>query len=388
MKKILIIFSFFFLFSCSSEVEKISFLENEISPGVLRTPEERFANLEDYPYEPNYMIIDGLRIHYLDEGPKDADPIFLLHGEPTWSYLFRKMIPVLVNEGHRVIVPDCVGFGKSDKFISKYDYSYKHHVEVMIELIERLDLKNTTFFGQDWGGLIGLRVVTNEPDRFLKVAMGNTGLPYNPDTPQEVIDKVKAFRESDRKLTVISMQKEVSQMDGKNLVDDKTSTSPALKFMYWQKFCWETEDLPIGFLMSNMMEKNSTLKTIISYLFLRLGLRKLIPLNKVIDHAYEAPFPDPSFKMGPRAMPSHVPTIPDQSLSAVREAREIFKNWNKPFLSVFAGDDPVTNGAERDVLNMCPNAKSAPQIGGGHFYQWTRPKELSNLLANFIKEND
>jgi len=158
--------------------------------------------------------------------------------------------------------------------------------------------------------------------------------------------------------------------------------------MYWQKFCWDTEDLPIGFLMSNMMGKNSTLKTLISYLFLRLGLRKLFPLNKVIDHAYEAPFPDPSYKMGPRAMPSHVPTIPDQSLSAVRDAREIFKNWNKPFLSVFAGDDPVTNGAERDVLNMCPNAKSAPQIGGGHFYQWTRPKELSNLLANFIKEND
>ena len=111
-------------------------------------------------------------------------------------------------------------------------------------------------------------------------------------------------------------------------------------------------------------------------------------MNKVIDHAYEAPFPDPSFKMGPRAMPSHVPTIPDQSLNAVKEAREIFKNWNKPFLSVFAGDDPVTNGAERDVLNMCPNAKSAPQIGGGHFYQWTRPKELSDLLANFIKEDD
>ena len=126
-------------------------------------------------FKPNYMIIDGLRIHYLDEGPKDADPIFLLHGEPTWSYLFRKMIPILVNEGHRVIVPDCVGFGKSDKFISKYDYSYKHHVEVMIELIERLDLKNTTFFGQDWGGLVGLRVVAEIPDRFGSVVVSNTG---------------------------------------------------------------------------------------------------------------------------------------------------------------------------------------------------------------------
>ena len=111
MKKILIILSFFFLFSCSSEVEKIGILENEISPGVLRTPEERFANLENYPYEPNYMMIDGLRIHYLDEGPKDADLIILFHGEPAWSYLFRKMIPVLTDAGHRVIVPDMVGFG-------------------------------------------------------------------------------------------------------------------------------------------------------------------------------------------------------------------------------------------------------------------------------------
>ena len=123
----------------------------EVKNGVLRTPDERFQNLKDYPYEPNYMMIDGLRIHYLDEGPKDADPIFLLHGEPAWSYLFRKMIPTLTAQGHRVIVPDCVGFGKSDKFISKYDYSYKHHVEVMKELVQKLNLKNVTFFGQDWG---------------------------------------------------------------------------------------------------------------------------------------------------------------------------------------------------------------------------------------------
>ena len=180
-------------------------------------------------------------------------------------------------------------------------------------------------------GLIGLRVVANEPDRFSRVAMGNTGLPYNPDTPQDVIDKVKAFRESDVKLTVMSMQKEVSQMDGQNLVDDQTPTSPALKFMYWQKFCWDTVDLPIGFLMSNMMAKNSMLKTLVSYFFLNIGLRKLFPLNKAIDQAYEAPFPNPSYKMGPRAMPSHVPTIPDESLDGVRQARELFKKLAKTF---------------------------------------------------------
>ena len=148
----------------------------ELSPGVLRTPDARFENLKDYPYKPNYMMIDGLRIHYLDEGPKDADPIILFHGEPTWSYLFRKMIPVFTAAGHRVIVPDMVGFGKSDKFISKHDYSYQHHIDVMKELVIRLDLKEATHFGQDWGGLVGLRVVAELPDRFARVVVSNTGM--------------------------------------------------------------------------------------------------------------------------------------------------------------------------------------------------------------------
>ena len=149
---------------------------NEVLPGVLRTPDSQFENLKDYPFEPNYMEIDGLRVHYLDEGPKDADPIFLLHGEPTWSYLFRKMIPILTDAGHRVIVPDMIGFGKSDKFISKHDYSYEHHINIMKELVQRLDLNDTTFFGQDWGGLVGLRVVAEMPDRFARVVVSNTGM--------------------------------------------------------------------------------------------------------------------------------------------------------------------------------------------------------------------
>ena len=146
-------------------------LSDEVAPGVLRTPDDRFENLRDYPFEANYMEIDGLRIHYLDEGPKDADPIILFHGEPAWSYLFRKMIPVLTEAGYRVVVPDMVGFGKSDKFESKHDYSYKHHVDVMKELVEKLDLENTTHFGQDWGGLVGLRVVAEMPDRFATVCV-------------------------------------------------------------------------------------------------------------------------------------------------------------------------------------------------------------------------
>tara|TARA_B110000090_G_scaffold55955_1_gene63801 strand:- start:746 stop:1678 length:933 start_codon:yes stop_codon:yes gene_type:complete len=310
-----------------------------------------------------------------------------MHGQPVWSYLYARMIPFLVKAGIRVIAPDLPGYGKSDKPAAREDYSYQRQVDWMGEWLKENDFSNLTFFGQDWGGLIGLRMVAQDPDRFLKISMGNTGLPYNPDVPQEVIDRVKVFRESDLKLTPMSMQKEVKQMDGKNLSkDSSTPFHPALKFMYWQKFCWDTENLPIGFINSSMMEKRSKLSMMGQYLLENLGFAKISPFTSDLVKAYDAPFPDPSFKMGPRAMPSHVPILPDASLDAQREAREFFKTSTKPFLAVFAGDDPVTNNIEKDVLKMAPNAKSAPHIGGGHFYQWTRAEELSDILISFIKE--
>ncbi len=358
---------------------------------ILRTPESRFSNLKDFPYVPHYTLIkthddSDLRIHHIDEGPKDGPILLVMHGQPVWSYLYSRMIPYLTDAGIRVIAPDLPGYGKSDKPAAREDYSYQRQVDWMNDWLKINDFNNLIFFGQDWGGLIGLRVIADQADRFIKVAMGNTGLPYNPDVSKEVIDKIKAFRKSDIKLNPISMQKEIRKMDGKNISDDDSPSHPALSFMYWQKLCWDTKDLPIGFMMSSMMEKNSRIKFLIYFIFLRTGLRKLFPLKTNLDIAYEAPFPNPSYKMGPRAMPSHVPMIPDQSLEAQRKAREFYKNWNKPFLSVFAGDDPVTNGAEKDVLRMCPNAKSVPNIGGGHFFQWTRAKKLSNILIDFIKD--
>ncbi len=359
---------------------------------ILRTPDECFENLSGYDFEPHYTTIkthDGseLRIHHVDEGPENGPILLAMHGQPVWSYLYSKMIPFLTDAGIRVIAPDLPGYGKSDKPAALEDYSYQRQVDWMTDWLKENDFKNLTFFGQDWGGLIGLRMVANEPERFDKVAMGNTGLPYNPNAPQEVIDKIKAFRESSIRLTPFSMMKQVRQMDGKSLSQDISESHPALKFMYWQKYCWDTVDLPTGFLMSTSMEQISGLKAILYYLFVMMGLGRYFPFKSNLAKAYDAPFPDPSFKMGPRAMPSQVPTIPDQSLEAQKEAREVFRNWTKPFLSVFAGDDPVTNGVERDVLEMCPNAKSAPHLGGGHFYQWTRPRELSNLLIDFIKQN-
>tara|TARA_A100001011_G_scaffold400482_1_gene515369 strand:+ start:5843 stop:6910 length:1068 start_codon:yes stop_codon:yes gene_type:complete len=352
---------------------------------VLRTPDSCFENIKDYPFEPVYTNIetkDGtiLRIHHIDEGPKDGPILLAMHGQPVWSYLYAKMIPILTEAGIRVIAPDLVGYGKSDKPAARENYSYQNQVDWMGEWLKKNDFKNLTFFGQDWGGLIGLRMVAADSDRFSKVAMGNTGLPYNPNAPQEVIDEVKAFKASNKKITLFSMARELSKMDNSKHV--------ATKFMYWQKYTWDTKNLPIGLINSMQMDSQfakSPVKAFIHLFLQRLGLEKISPFYTNLMKAYEAPFPNPSYKMATRAMPSHVPMIPDQSLDAQKKAREFFKTSDKPFLAVFAGNDPVTNAAEKDVLKMAPNAKSAPHIGGGHFFQWTKAKLLSKILIDFIK---
>ena len=349
---------------------------------VLRTDDKYFKKIKGYPFTPIYTNIsaeDGteIRIHHIDEGPKDGPILLAMHGQPVWSYLYSKMIPILNNAGIRVIAPDLVGYGKSDKPSSRDDYSYQNQVDWMNQWLVKNDLYNLTFFGQDWGGLIGLRMIVDNDERFIKVSMGNTGLPYMPNTPSDVIKEVKKFRKSNIKLTPMSMAKEIRKMDSGKL-------HPALKFMYWQKFCWDTVDLPIGLMCSSSMENRPQLMIAGHYLFHRLGLKSLSPFRNDLMKAYDAPFPNSTYMMGPRAMPSHVPTLPDASLEAQRLAREFYKTSDKPFLSVFAGDDPVTNGIEKDILTMAPNAQSAAHIGGGHFFQWNRPKELSKLLVDFI----
>ena len=351
---------------------------------VLRTPDKYFEKIKDYPFSPVYTNIsaqDGteIRIHHIDEGPKEGPILLAMHGQPVWSYLYSKMIPILNDAGIRVIAPDLVGYGKSDKPSSRDDYSYQNQVDWMNQWLVKNNLYDLIFFGQDWGGLIGLRMIADNPDKFLKISIGNTGLPYMPNTSDEVIRDVNQFRESNTKLSLTSMFNQVSKMDS-------GKTHPALKFMYWQKFCWDTKNLPVGLLNSVMMEKRSKNHVRNHYILHSLGLSKLSPYISDLMKAYEAPYPSPKYKMGCRAMPSHVPIIPDQSLNAQKKAREFFKNTDKPFLSVFAGDDPVTNDMEKDVLNMVPNAISAPNIGGGHFFQWTKSKELSKVLIDFIKD--
>ena len=182
---------------------------------VLRTDDKYFKKIKGYPFAPIYTNIsaeDGteIRIHHIDEGPKDGPILLAMHGQPVWSYLYSKMIPILNNAGIRVIAPDLVGYGKSDKPSSRDDYSYQNQVDWMNQWLVKNDLYNLTFFGQDWGGLIGLRMIVDNDERFIKVSMGNTGLPYMPNTPSDVIKEVKKFRKSNIKLTPMSMAKAVS----------------------------------------------------------------------------------------------------------------------------------------------------------------------------------
>jgi haloalkane dehalogenase len=246
------------------------------------------------------------------------------------------------------------------------------------------NFRNLTFFGQDWGGLIGLRMVADNGDRFDRVAIGNTGLPYNPDVSESTIARVKAFRASPKKLTMFSMAKEISKMNG--LGGDSTID----QFAYWQKYTWETKDLPVGIIASSMMESRSKLGIALELFTGYIGLRKISPFRTKLTRAFEAPFPTPAYKMATRAMPSQVPTIPDQSLQAQKKAWEFFEKFKKPFLCIGAGDDPVTNGFEKTWLKKVPGTKGQAHtnIGGGHFFQWSKAEVLSEKLAEFIHANE
>ncbi len=313
---------------------------DEIKPGVMRTPEDRFANLVGYPFKPHYIVIDGMRLHYLDEGPKNAETIFLLHGEPNWSFLFRTMIPVFTNAGYRVVAPDLVGFGKSDKYLSKSEYTYGGQVKFMHDLVERLDLREVTFFGQDWGGLIGLRVVAEAPNRFSRVVVSNTGLP----AAEGLAGKFG-----------YSFFKFVLQIMGTVTIEDLRSE---LTFIRWAAYSHSVDDLPIGDVMA------------------------VLGGGKQRDPGYEAPFPDRRYKAGAHIMPYLVPSELQQNQSAWEE---VFESWNKPFLVAFSDLDPITAAGETIFLERVPNAQRVTIRGAGHFVQEDAGPELSKLIIDFIK---
>ena len=353
--KLLSHISIFLIISLTS----LNLFSYEIKNGVLRTPDERFQNLKDYPYQPNYMMIDGLRIHYLDEGPKNADPIFLLHGEPAWSYLFRKMIPILTAQGHRVIVPDCVGFGKSDKFISKFDYSYKHHVDVMKELVERLNLKNVSFFGQDWGGLVGLRVVAELPDRFSHVIVSNTGMPARSGLSAWIFKKLVQLRVW--WIGPITFEELMTKAEGALTTENPSPSVGVSMFSNWIAYSYYAKDMNIAGIIEN---------------FGRLDL------SEAEAYAYEAPYPSGKYKAGAHVWPYLIPT---QLTENEKFWQDVFEKWDKPFLVAFGENERITLAMKDVFLERIPNPTVITLGGASHFVQEEVGPELALIISDFVR---
>lgn len=294
----------------------------------LRTPDSRFAGLEGYPYRPQYIDVSAagvpqtLRMHYLDEGPNDGAAVVLLHGEPTWSYLYRTMIGPLTAAGHRVLAPDLIGFGRSDKPTRTADYTYQRHVDWVTSWLTALDLRDVTLVVQDWGSLIGLRVAAENPDRFAKLMIANGYLP--------------------------------------------TAERPTpAAFRIWRAFAKFTPVLPAGWLVD------------------RGTVHKV---SRAARAGYDAPFPDKRFQAGARAFPQLVPTSPsDPAVPANRAAWEVLGRWNKPTLCVFGARDPILGKADAPLIRHIPGAAGQPhaRIDASHFVQEDAGPELARRLLDW-----
>ncbi|HEY6624497.1 MAG TPA: haloalkane dehalogenase [Acidimicrobiales bacterium] len=296
---------------------------------VARTPDDRFALVPDFPYLAHYGEVaddegGSLRVAYIDEGPSEARPVLLMHGEPSWSFLYRTMIPGLLQAGLRVIAPDLVGFGRSDKPMADGDYTYARHVEWMrAVLFDQLDVERLTLFCQDWGGLIGLRLVAEHPDRFERVCVANAGLP------------------------------------------DGTRRLPEAWWRFYD-FVQSSPDLPVGMLVSGGV---------------------LNPMAPDVVAAYEAPFPDASYKAGARSFPGLIPQSADNPATPDNQrAWEVLDKFTKPVLCAFSDQDPITAGGDRVFHARVPGTAGQPHVTvhGGHFLQEDCGPELAGVLVNWI----
>ncbi len=294
---------------------------------TLRTPDERFDGLADWPYAPRYATVvdaDGtqLRLHYVDEGPRDGAVVLLMHGEPSWAYLYRKIIADLAAKGMRVIAPDLIGFGRSDKPAARTDYTYERHVAWMSHWLLQMELEDVTLFCQDWGGLIGLRLVAAFPERFAGVVVANTGLPV-----------------------------------GAGMTEG---------FKAWLDFSQAVPVMPVGFIVNGGSGRN---------------------LSEAEVAAYDAPFPDESYKEGARQFPMLVPvTAEHASVAENAAAWTVLERFDKPLITAFSDGDAVTRGGEAAFQARVPGAKDQPYVtlSGGHFLQEDSPAEIAALIEGMV----
>ena len=340
----------FFQYSRNSNNEINYDRFNLVAPGILRTPDERFNGIKDYPFSANYLTIGDTRIHYLDEGPKDGKIIYLLHGEPAWSYLFRKMIPTLTAAGYRVIAPDMVGFGKSDKYISIDDYSHQMHVDKMVQLVRELDLKDVTAHLHDWGGLVGFRVIAEEPERFSGIIASNTSL----------IAPGRGFLRDLLSHISYPLFKLGIWIQGPATWEEFIGGDG---FTGWIRYSRYTDNIDVGGIMQT--------------------------LGNVSDEeraGYEAPYPNATYKAGAQIFPYLIPSELRKNEMAYRE---VFEKWNKPFLIANSDNDPVTSNNPRlaEMLKRVPTAKEILIKGPGHFIQEEAGPEYAQLIIDFINGN-
>lgn len=323
----------------------------------LRTPDENFQNLPDYPFAPNYLEVDDteggkLRLHYLDEGPRDGSVVLLMHGQPVWSYLYRFMIPLLVDQGYRVIAPDLIGFGRSDKPTRQSDYTYARHVSWMSDCLTQLDLTDVTVFFQDWGSLIGLRLVAAFPERFSHVVLANGGLPDGvvPKWPGKILQWIYPF---------------IAVVEADQLGEKFRAKRGIPGFLYWRKYAAENPNFAIGDVMRVTSKED---------------------LGEAVLAAYEAPFPDTSYMAGARQFPTLVPVFREEDEVQENKAawRELRK-FDKPFMLAFSDNDPVTAGGDRRFMQQVPGCQGIDHRtikGAGHFLQQDKPEACVQAILD------
>ena len=316
---------------------------------VVRTPDSRFENLPDYSFKPNYVEVQGYRIHYVDEGPKDGEVVLLMHGQPSWSYLYRHMIPLLADLGYRVIAPDNVGFGKSDKPVEWSSHSYQMHVDVMSEFTDAIDLTDATLFAQDWGGLIGLRVVEQRPDRFARIMMSNTTLP--------AMGGIKGWLGYPLFRASVWREGDVQEL---NLSDESFS------FSTWVAYARTSDTFDFAGLLQRATTRDMSEQELAGY---------------------TAPFPNEETMAGVRMFPSLVASQLRQNQKIMDE---FYANWKKPLITAFGDKDTLMAGQDKAWQTNVPGAKGQPHTlveDGAHFIQEDKPEELVTILNDFIKAN-